>query len=213
MPDTMTAAVWFTQNVLKERFLKEAKTKKFDINNINRVVAGTARSSPAPPAANVASPVPVSCPHCQRVFTPSSKPVLSLRCSLYKHTTKCGPCPPVSQTAVLATVAVTTASTQGYRVYQGNPSLTTVPTSNSSSSVPSPANQDFIFSPPRLKRLRSVPPPNLQCSSTSQLIVAGSDMSMTSSSVSTVSTPRSEQTTVLSTSSMPSLVHQIQYLS
>ena len=46
MPDNSTAATWFTQSILRERFLNEARNKKLDINSINKVVLAMSSQSP-----------------------------------------------------------------------------------------------------------------------------------------------------------------------
>ena len=89
MPDQSTAAAWFVQNILKGRFITEAKDKKFDIDNINKTVSKIVGISPLPPPA-------AYCSHCNKKFGTNSRPVECTRCSLYRHKTKCAPCPPYS---------------------------------------------------------------------------------------------------------------------
>ena len=89
MSDQSTAASWFVENILKERFCETAKNKKFDISRINNLVASIQlldQNSPSPT-------LPENCPHCGKRFSSNSRPVKCPKCSNYKHTTKCAPCP------------------------------------------------------------------------------------------------------------------------
>ena len=88
MPDSVPAAAWFVQNILKQRFLDEAKNKKIAIENINRIVSNFTYSSQP-----LLTP-PHFCPHCKKKFTCNSKPVACYKCSMFKYSSKCAPCPP-----------------------------------------------------------------------------------------------------------------------
>ena len=96
MPDQSTAASWFVQHVLKNRFANESKGKKFSIENINKQVMSIAKSNTSKPSVN-----PSECSHCRKHFTNGSKPVLCPNCSKYKHKTKCtvsaASCPALSR--------------------------------------------------------------------------------------------------------------------
>ena len=90
MADNNTAAVWFTQRVLKQRFSLEARDKKYDIENINNIVAKLAEMVQIP--STVPKP-PNYCSHCSKKFSTNSRPTACQRCSLFTHSTKCAPCP------------------------------------------------------------------------------------------------------------------------
>ena len=90
MPGGETSAIWFTQNILKQRFNCEAKNKKFDIDAINRVLS---KITNLDPIASPTSKVPEFCPHCMKKFSTQARPVLCARCTKFKHTSKCAPCP------------------------------------------------------------------------------------------------------------------------
>ena len=94
MPDNNTAAVWFTQRVLKQRFSLEAKNKKFSIENINKIVASLSELNHFPSTAP--KPPPDFCFHCSKRFSAQSRPMVCIRCSNFKHTTRCAPCPTIN---------------------------------------------------------------------------------------------------------------------
>ena len=83
MPDHTTAPVWFVDNFLKEIFLNQAKSKKYNIEHINRTVSSA--SSTVLPSA--------FCSHCRKKFGTTSRPASCPKCFLLKHSTKCSPCP------------------------------------------------------------------------------------------------------------------------
>ena len=79
MPNRTTAAIWFTENVLNERFQKLAKKKQFDIEAFNSKVLEMLRKHHN--SLNNAK----FCYQCERLFTPSSKPTQCLTCHHYVH--------------------------------------------------------------------------------------------------------------------------------
>ena len=89
MSDQTTAPVWFVENLLKDMLVEQANTKKYNIDEINKLVSSTVtRSYPRRPVQENSS-----CNHCKKKFSASAKPVPCPRCSLPKHSTKCKPCP------------------------------------------------------------------------------------------------------------------------
>ena len=102
MPDNNTAAIWFVKNLLKDRFVNEAKTKKYDISNINTQVSAILSSARMQsssarmqsPSDGMQSSLSNSCAHCNKKFANNSRPIRCYRCSKLKHKTKCsGVCP------------------------------------------------------------------------------------------------------------------------
>ena len=88
MPDDNIVTVWFIENFLRERFVRDAKDRKFDIDNINSKIKAIEKPLLRP---STSSSV---CSHCQKKFTPSSKPIPCSMCAKFKHKTKClGSCP------------------------------------------------------------------------------------------------------------------------
>ena len=122
MADGGTAAVWFTQNILKHRFNNEAKDKKFDIDAINRVLASINNAAPVPPPL---SKVPEHCPHCMKRFSGQSKPAPCVRCNQSKHTAKCGPCP--SNPPASSSSGGSINSSRALRILSSTPTITSVP--------------------------------------------------------------------------------------
>ena len=92
MSDQSTAAVWFTQKILKQRFINEAQNKKLNIEEINKAVSGLSVLLNCPSTGPGPDP-PDTCHHCSKKFSTKSRPIICTRCSQYKHTTRCSPCP------------------------------------------------------------------------------------------------------------------------
>ena len=69
MSDSTTSATWFLQHILKDRFIDNAKRRKFDISRINNLVASIPSLSQSSPT------LPDECPHCLKRFTAKSRPV------------------------------------------------------------------------------------------------------------------------------------------
>ena len=90
MPDNSKSPVWFVNNVLKIMFNEQAKAKEYAIDNINKAVSNTVTSQKQ--AKNLFQPQ-AACSHCMKKFATNSKPILCPRCSKYKHSGKCLPCP------------------------------------------------------------------------------------------------------------------------
>ena len=111
MPDQSKVATWFVNNVLKDKFIAEARIKKFDIENINKVVSQLNGSNPLPSAsATSPSNIPSFCPHCKKKFSSNSKPVECSRCSLFRHKMKCSPCPVSSYSSSQSVLTLTSSS-------------------------------------------------------------------------------------------------------
>ena len=91
MPSNTTAAAWFVDKVLKDRFTMEARNKRFDIDNINKLVSNLPFTNPL--SSSTPSSIPSCCPHCKKKFSSTSKPVSCPKCSLFRHKAKCSPCP------------------------------------------------------------------------------------------------------------------------
>ena len=125
LPDGGTAAVWFTQNILKQRFTNEAKNKKFDIDAINAVLSSITNAEPIPPPV---SQVPEHCPHCLKRFSGQSKPVPCVRCNQFKHKAKCGPCPSTQPGCSVPSSSspLPTTSSRTLRVLSSAPTITFV---------------------------------------------------------------------------------------
>ena len=107
MPDLSKAPVWFVENFLRNMFSDQARAKKYNIQQINNLISTSARKiSTTPPPSRATTPI--TCAHCKKRFTSSSKPISCSRCSLYKHSGRCLPCPSVSQslTSVVGSPAV-----------------------------------------------------------------------------------------------------------
>ena len=130
MLDKTTSAIWFLQHILKERFIDNAKRKKFDISRINNLVASVSPSSQLPPT----SVLPDECPHCLKRFTGKSRPIKCTKCTKLKHTTRCGPCP--------INIHQTTGTTPDSRI-----SVITVPTTSSPSSSSVTASPSGSYHP------------------------------------------------------------------
>jgi hypothetical protein len=79
MPDKSTAAVWFTENVLSERFWKLAKTKQFDISSYNNRVLEMSRSH------HNSLKSTKYCFHCEKLFSGQSRPTQCESCHQYLH--------------------------------------------------------------------------------------------------------------------------------
>ena len=98
MPDKTTAALWFIQNILKERFVSQAKGKKFNIEAINKAVVQADKPD------KMAHTHPLDCSHCGKRFTNGSRPVVCSKFSFYKHKTKCitlSRCPALTRPSTL----------------------------------------------------------------------------------------------------------------
>ena len=89
MPDNSKAPVWFVKNFLQKIFIEQAKTKRYDIENLNGLVVNTQVAKKANPM----QPPSTSCGHCGKTFSSNSRPTSCPRCSQPKHSTKCAPCP------------------------------------------------------------------------------------------------------------------------
>ena len=121
MPSNITAAAWFVDKVLRERFIAEARDKRFDIENINKIVSNLSSTTPLSPS--MPSPIPSYCPHCRKKFSSSSRPVTCPKCSLFRHKAKCAPCPSsplcpppsalVDASAVVSIPSVCTSTSNG----------------------------------------------------------------------------------------------------
>ena len=152
LPDNMTAAAWFVHKVIKDIFITAAKTKKFDVENINRVVGNMITNQEYSPPS-----IPACCPHCNKKFTANSKPVICPRCSEYRHKGKCSSyCPSTSA------VSSTSSSTHCALPSLSNPSLTT-------STIPGNISEDSQPSSKRFRHSDDIPPTSV---STSPLVVA-----------------------------------------
>ena len=80
MPNKTTAAVWFAETVLLEKFRKIAKVKQFDITTFNDAILDMSRNHHI--AANTGS----YCSYCNKLFSAQSKPVMCSSCQKYIHT-------------------------------------------------------------------------------------------------------------------------------
>ena len=90
MPDQSRVPIWFVEKVLKEMFTDQAKAKKYQIGHINELVTAAAASKIKNP---LPAQTPATCFHCQRKFSSNSRPTICTRCSNYKHSRRCVPCP------------------------------------------------------------------------------------------------------------------------
>ena len=127
MPDGMTAALWFSQNVLIGKFQVLAKARSYNISRFNEAIS----SMPAPPSGSSKT----KCASCDVLFDSRSKPIYCAQCVRWFHKTNChrghrctryfplppnlsqGPAspaaapPPLSTSASAVTSAVTTPPT------------------------------------------------------------------------------------------------------
>ena len=71
MPGHTTAAGWFVENILKRRFLIEAKNKKFAIEIINKKVRDFIGGQKAPETISSS----LRCSHCRKDFGHNSRPL------------------------------------------------------------------------------------------------------------------------------------------
>ena len=99
MPNQATPPVWFVENILRERFLSQAKAKAYSIDQINKLVMS---ASSTPQTIRQSSN---SCGHCNKLFTTNAKPIRCTRCSRFKHSTKCSPCPPLQAITTIPIVS------------------------------------------------------------------------------------------------------------
>ena len=80
MPDRSTSALWFVKNVLHEKFLSQAKAKKFSIARLNQAITTAGVSSGC---------TSKKCGHCDRNFDARSFPSNCTRCANRFHKTNC----------------------------------------------------------------------------------------------------------------------------
>ena len=103
MPDNSKAPVWIVKNFLKDMFLEQAKSKKYDIEKLNGLVLNTQVAKRV--NTNTAQPTSTSCSHCGKTFSSNSRPTSCPRCSQPKHSTKCAPCPLTNSTQIRSTAS------------------------------------------------------------------------------------------------------------
>ena len=80
------AAIWFVENVLRERFTNESKNKKVDIANINKTFNLLSKNLLQNGSKNHA------CPECHKKFQSNTKTLLCQSCNLFLHGSKQSPC-------------------------------------------------------------------------------------------------------------------------
>ena len=80
------AAIWFVENVLRERFTNESKNKKVDIANINKTFNLLSKNLLQNGSKNHA------CPECHKKFQSNTKTLLCQSCNLFVHGSKQSPC-------------------------------------------------------------------------------------------------------------------------
>ena len=79
MPNKTTAAIWFTEYVLNERFQRLAKKKQFDIAAFNNGVLEMSRNH------HNSLNIPKFCFHCDKQFSSNSKPTQCPTCHKHVH--------------------------------------------------------------------------------------------------------------------------------
>ena len=79
MPDKTTAAIWFTENVLTDKFRKLSKKKQFDIASFNNSIIEMSRSHHS--SINSAK----YCCQCGKLFSSNSRPTQCPSCNMYHH--------------------------------------------------------------------------------------------------------------------------------
>ena len=127
MPDNSKSPVWFVNNVLKIMFNEQAKAKEYAIDNINKAVSNTVTSQKQ--AKNLFQPQ-AACSHCMKKFATNSKPILCPRCSKYKHSGKCLPCPLAVPVPSLSRVSAPQVSVSHTNTLDTNLLSPTVPPSS-----------------------------------------------------------------------------------
>ena len=78
LPDRLTAAIWFVQNILYDKFKSLAVLKKFDISKLNEAIRSIGTQLP--------NQDKQKCSSCKASFDLRSKPVSCNRCNTYFHT-------------------------------------------------------------------------------------------------------------------------------
>ena len=80
------AALWFVEEVLKERFVNAAKKKSYDIADINKKILQMTKVHPEP--SNLAQ----SCGFCKKIFRSNAKPSQCTVCCKFFHRSKTYQC-------------------------------------------------------------------------------------------------------------------------
>ena len=80
------AAIWFVENVLRERFMNESRNKKIDIAAINKTFNLLSKNLLQKGSKNHA------CPECLKKFQSNTKTQLCQHCNLFFHGSKQSPC-------------------------------------------------------------------------------------------------------------------------
>ena len=87
MHDGSKVAEWFTDNILKELFARQASGQGDQIHKINNIVANKGATELSGNESHS------YCNHCKKKFSFNSRPVSCVKCRMQKHSTKCFPCP------------------------------------------------------------------------------------------------------------------------
>ena len=85
MPDGTRSPVWFLNSFVKERFLRLARLKHFDITAINDAVRRTVEKH------RVSDNIGSNCSQCLRLYASNAKPTQCIYCFKYFHKTGCLP--------------------------------------------------------------------------------------------------------------------------
>ena len=191
MPDRTRAALWFLDNVTISRFKEIAKTKKYEINNFNEAAKNC--TGPKPTLSNR------NCQSCGQIFVGKAKPSQCVSCQkffhkstcLKDHVKSCKMSSTLSSSPVSSLVTPLSASTRQQR--------TPHPTTQSSRSIAGLRTSVTFIPPSRSPEQSStvqpstVPQPHSSVSATSTQVVAGTRLSVSSSSLAN-SVQLSEQT-------------------
>ena len=128
MPDGTRSPVWFLNAFVKERFLRLARLKHYDITAINDAVRRTVEKH------RVSDNIGTNCCQCLRLFASNAKPTQCIYCFKYFHKTGCLPAHSSSCHSKYSRPAYPPSASVSF---QPRPSIQSPPTSEGSPGSPS----------------------------------------------------------------------------